>query len=593
VVTVSASGNTGRAPNLLRAALRANKPLFVAAFGFSCVMSVLALTVSFYMLQIYDRVLSSRSGETLFLLTIMAAVGVAVFAALDTLRARLLARIGYRVAESIGAEVLRAMVSTSALGGGPAARSGLRDVETLRGFIASPSFAALIDSPFLILFLVFLYWLHPAFFLLVVLGGALLVALALASEVLTGQRTTQALSTLAQAHGFVEDGLRNADALEGMGMSHAFVTRWHRTWVRSASLAVDAFDRESLVSGLSKTVRLLIQIGLLGTGAVLVLDMQSSGGVMIAASIIGSRALAPIEAGVGAWRSIIAVRLAASRLSRLLEHAPKRDSAMALPAPKGALTVQQASFRTPGRSKPILANISFALQPGESLGIIGPSASGKSTLLRLLVGAWPCSAGLVRLDGADIYSWPRQELGRYIGYLPQDVELFSGTVRDNIARLSDGTPDEIVNAAQAAHAHEMILALPKGYDTEIGQGGHNLSGGQRQRIGLARALYGQPRLVVLDEPNANLDALGEEALMAALANLRKQGVTIIVVAHRPALLSGMDKLAVLGEGTLEGFGPREEVMKRYARGPGARPAQGNVVQMPGPLAGAEAPAQGS
>jgi ABC-type protease/lipase transport system fused ATPase/permease subunit len=299
---------------LLRAAFRANKPLFVTAFAFSSVMSILALTVSFYMLQIYVRVLSSRSGETLFLLTFMAVVGVAVFAALDMLRARLLMRIAYRIAESFGADVLRAMVATSALGGGPVTRTGLRDIETVRGFIGSPSFAALIDSPFLIFFLVFLYWLHPVFFLIVVTGGALLVSLAVFSEILTGQRTTQALSTLAQAHAFVDDGLRNADALEGMGMSHAFVTRWRHTWLRAASVALGASDRESLLGGLSKTVRLVIQIALLGTGAVLVLNFQSSGGVMIAASIIGSRALAPIEAGVAAWRSIIAVRLAASMI---------------------------------------------------------------------------------------------------------------------------------------------------------------------------------------------------------------------------------------------------------------------------------------
>jgi ABC-type protease/lipase transport system fused ATPase/permease subunit len=266
---------------------------------------------------------------------------------------------------------------------------------------------------------------------------------------------------------------------------------------------------------------------------------------------------------------------------------------MALPTPKGAISAQQATFRLPGRSKPVLVNVSFALQPGESLGIVGPSASGKSTLLRLLVGAWPCSAGMVRLDGADIYSWPRQELGRYIGYLPQDVELFSGTVRDNIARLTAGTPEDIVKAAQAAHAHEMILALPKGYDTEIGQGGHNLSGGQRQRLGLARALYGEPRLVVLDEPNANLDAVGEEALLAALANLKKQGVTVIVVAHRPVLLAGMDKMLVLNDGAVDSFGPREEIMKRFARPPAPRPAQGNVVMMSAPHSGGETPAQGA
>jgi PrtD family type I secretion system ABC transporter len=544
------------------------------------------------MLQVYDRVLTSRSGETLLLLTVMAVAGVAAFAALDTLRSRLFLRIALRVSEFLNARVLRAMVATSAVSGGAVARQGLRDTETLRGFIASPSAAALMDAPFLLIFLVFLYWLHPAFFLIVIVGGACLIALAVLSQVLTARQTMQSISAMAQAHGFVEDGLRNADALEGMGMSHAFVARWRRSWVQSTMQGVAAADRESLLSGLSKLVRLTIQIALLGTGAVLVLNFHTSGGVMIAASIIGARALAPIEAGVGAWRSIIATRLAVTRLTTLLAKAPQRESGMELPAPRGALAVQHAGLRLPGAAKPILHNVSFALEPGEALGIIGPSASGKSTLLRLLVGAWPCSSGIVRLDGADIYTWPRQELGRYVGFLPQDVELFSGTVRDNIARLSDGAPEDIVRAAKAANAHEMILSLPKGYETEVGQGGHNLSGGQRQRIGLARALYGNSRFIALDEPNANLDSAGEEALFASLAELKKQGVTVVVVAHRPSLLAGMDKVLVLSEGTVQAFGPREEVMKRYMRPQPARSAQANVVKLSASFVG-DAPAQES
>ena len=571
----------GRASLRVSDVMRANKPLFVAAFGFSAVMSLLALTVSFYMLQIYDRVLASRSGETLLLLTVMAVVALAVFAALDTIRSRLLMRVGVRVAEALGAQVLRAMVTIASLGGASAVRHGLRDVETVRGFLGSPGFAVLLDAPFVLVFLIFLYWLHPVFFLLVVVGGAILVALAVANQMLTGKPVTQSIGLLGQAHGYAEDGMRNAEVLEGMGMSFAFVSRWRQQWLQSAGIAVGAADKDSLLTGLSKLVRLVIQIGLLGIGAVLVLNFESSGGVMIAASIIGSRALAPIEAGVGAWKSIIAVRLAIQRMDRLLAQAPRREEGMALPAPKGVLTAQHVSFAMPGTRKPIISNVSFTLQAGESLGVIGPSASGKSSLLRLLSGAWPCNAGLVRLDGADIFSWPRQDLSAHIGYLPQDVELFGGTVRDNIARLTAGSAEEIVRAARAANAHDMILALPKGYDTDVGQAGHRLSGGQRQRIGLARALYGNPRLVLLDEPNSNLDTFGEEALLASLAALKKQGVTVVVVAHRPSLLAGMDKILALSDGALEAFGPRDEVMKRYARPPQPKPPQGNVFAISG------------
>jgi PrtD family type I secretion system ABC transporter len=583
--TPPASVIDGRQPIRIRDVLRANKPVIAVAFGFSAVMSLLALTTSFYMLQVYDRVLASRSGETLLLLTVIAVAGIAVFATLDTIRAWLLHRLGARVADAIGAPVLRGMVSIASFRGEGAVRQALRDVETVRNFLASPAFAALLDAPFLVIFLLFLFWLHPAFFILVTVGGAILVALALASQIATGKPVAQSMNVLSQAHGFAEDGLRNADVLEGMGMSHAFVARWRRQWLQAANLALNAADKDALLTGLSKTVRLLIQIGLLGIGAVLVLNAESSGGVMIAASIIGARALAPIEGTVGAWRSIIAVRLAVGRLDRLLEQAPRREEGMALPAPTGALLAQHVTFGFPGARKPILSNVSFALAAGESLGVIGPSASGKSTLLRLLSGAWPCAGGLVRLDGADIYTWPRADLSAYIGFLPQDVELFAGTVRENIARLTQGSPEDVVRAAQTAHAHEMILSLPKGYDTDIGQAGHKLSGGQRQRIALARAVFGSPRLVLLDEPNSNLDSVGEEALLATFATLQHAGVTVIVVAHRPTLIAGMDKVLVLADGTVQAFGPRDEVLKRFTARPQAKPAMGNVVPLGGTMAG--------
>ncbi len=300
---------------------------------------------------------------------------------------------------------------------------------------------------------------------------------------------------------------------------------------------------------------------------------------MIAASILGSRALAPIEQTIAAWKNVVSVRYAWSNLNNLMRLAPKRDEGMALPAPSGRLTVEGASFGIMGARKPIVANVTFALSPGDSVGIIGPSASGKSTLVRLLVGAWPCLTGAVRLDGADIYAWPRSELSPYIGYLPQNVELLGKTVRDNIARLSDGTPEQVVAAAKLAGAHEMILALPNGYDTEIGEDGHKLSGGQRQRIGIARALYGDPRYVVLDEPNSNLDTAGEQALVATLVELRKRNVTVIIVAHRPMILGALEKIIVMRDGFLEAFGPRAEILQRIAARQQGRGPQANVVPL--------------
>ena len=362
-------------------------------------------------------------------------------------------------------------------------------------------------------------------------------------------------------------------------MSAIFTTKWREHWLNSLKLSLASTDKDSLLNGISKAVRLIIQIVLLGVGAVLVLDYHASGGVMIGASILGSRALAPIEATVATWKSIVAVRGAWSRVVELLERAPRREEGMALPAPRGRLEVQRVGYMPYGARKAVLNSVSFDLHPGDLLGVIGPSASGKSSLMRLLVGAWPCTAGTVRLDGADIYAWPRQELSRYIGYLPQDVELFTGTVRDNIARLTDGEPETIVRAAKLANAHEMILGLPNGYDTEIGENGQKLSGGQRQRIGIARALYGDPRFVVLDEPNSNLDATGEEALAATLVELKKLNITVIVVAHRPSILGNVDKMLVLRDGLVEAFGPRDDVMRKFTRIPAQR-AQGGGPAAP-------------
>ncbi|HXL99910.1 MAG TPA: type I secretion system permease/ATPase [Rhizomicrobium sp.] len=582
----------GKAPaDPVRAALEANARVFAVCFGFAAAMSILALTVSFYMLQVYDRVLTSRSTDTLLLLTIIAAGGVFVFSALDSLRLRLLIRIGMRVANQLTAQVLRAMIALSAQAGGAVARQGLRDIDTVRNFIGSPGLAALIDAPFLLVFLFVLFMLHWAYFLIVLIGGGTIVAIAVLDQFITSRTLTSSIGATIRAHQFAEDGLRNADLLEGMGISSTFVGRWRDQWVESLRLSLQSSDKDSILTGLSRGVRQFIQVCLLGTGALLVLKFHASGGVMIAASIIGSRALAPIETMVSTWKSITATRLAWGRILEILRRAPKREEGMPLPAPTGKLNVERASYVPPGARKPIVAGVSFELLAGDSLGVIGPSASGKSTLMRLLCGAWPCVSGIVRLDGADIYGWPRAELSKYIGYLPQDVELFGGTVRDNIARLTEGDPQDVVDAAKLAGAHEMILALPNGYDTDIGESGAKLSGGQRQRLGIARALYGSPRFVVLDEPNSNLDAAGEEALLVTLAELKRRKSTVVIVAHRPSILAAVDKMLALRDGAVEAFGPRNDVIQKYTPRPPAQPrppGQANVVPMA--AVGAPAPA---
>jgi PrtD family type I secretion system ABC transporter len=555
------------------------------ALAFSAAMSILALTTSFYMLQVYDRVLTSRSIETLILLTAIAFGGIVVFGWLDSLRLRLVQRVALRTADALGRRVLRAMVATSALTGGATTRNGLRDLDTVKNFLGSPAINAIMDAPFMLIFFLVLVILHWVLLAIVLVGGGILIGIAWLSQRMTNASLVKSIEAQSRTHNFAEDGLRNSDVLEGMGMSATFVERWHAQWIGSMRINTLSADRDSKLTSTSRAVRLLIQIALLGAGAFLILDLQATGGIMIASSIIGARALAPIETGVATWKSFIAARLAWSRLEDILNTAPRRDEGMALPAPSGRLSALRVTYANPVTRRTVLNGVSFDLMPGESLGIIGPSASGKSTLVRLLVGAWPCTVGAVRLDGADIYSWPRTELSHYVGYLPQDVELFAGTIRENIARMNEGDPEAVVTAARRAGAHDMILQLPKGYDTEIGQRGVRLSGGQEQRVGIARALYGDPRLVVLDEPNSNLDSVGEEALLLTLAGLKKDGVTAIIVAHRPSVLAGVDKiLALKADGSVEAFGPRAEVFQQFTR----RPAPGG----PAPAAAPQpAPAQ--
>jgi len=539
------------------------RPFFLYAGLFSLAINLLLLVPPLYMLQVFDRVLASRSGETLLVLTIAAVTALVIMALLEVLRARLLAAAGAALDQSLGPRVLDGLLAQTARLSGGAYLNGLRDVNTLRSFLGGAGLTALFDAPWLPVFLLVIFLFHPVLGIVALVGGVAMVSLAVLNERLTRAPIARSQAEARRAGRFIDANVRNAEVVSALGMLPAVTQRWAR--LNDAALAeqMRASRIGGAFTGWTKFARQFIQMAMLATGAFLVVAQDATAGVMIATTILLGRALAPVEALVAGWRSLVEARNAWRRLSELLGASPRAEGRTELPAPAGQVELEGVAFRL--ADKVILRGVSFKLAAGEALGLIGPSASGKSTLARLIVGVWKAGGGVVRLDGADVAAWPREKLGPHLGYLPQDVELFGGTVSENIARM--GTPDaaEVVRAAQRAHVHDLILRLPKGYDTEIGENGQSLSPGQRQRIGLARALYGNPRLVVLDEPNANLDHEGEEALQRTLDVLKADGVTAVVIAHRPSLLRNVDKMLVLNDGAVASFGPRAEVMARVTR----------------------------
>jgi PrtD family type I secretion system ABC transporter len=442
---------------------------------------------------------------------------------------------------------------------------GLRDVATLRAFFSGQGLMAVFDAPWLPIFLLLITLFHPILGATALGGAIVMVVLAFLNERLTRVPLERAQTQARQAARFIDVGTRNADVVEALGMAPALSRRWSALNEGALREHRRANAIGAGFSGFTKFARQLIQLVMLGIGAHLVLSQHVTAGIMMAGTILLGRALAPVETLVGSWKGLVEARAAWRRLRALLNEQVQEEAGTELPAPLGAVKVEQLVFRLPKAERPILRGVSFSLQSGEALGVIGPSASGKSTLARLIVGVWKPAAGTVRLDGADVSAWPRERLGPYLGYLPQDVELFTGTVAQNIARLGEPDAAAVIRAAQRAHVHELILRLPQGYDTEMGEAGAALSPGQRQRVALARALYGEPRLVVLDEPNASLDNEGDEALLRALADLKANGATVVIVAHRPSLLRSVDKLLVMNEGTVQMFGPRAEVLARLTR----------------------------
>jgi ATP-binding cassette subfamily C protein len=532
--------------------------------GLSAMINLLALTGSLYMLQVYDRVLPSRSMPTLVGLTVLMISLYAAFGVLDLLRGRAVAGLGVRLDRALRGKVFSAVLQLPLRSDARAgAAQPVRDLDQIRSFVAGPGPVALLDLPWLPIYLVFVFLLHPLLGIAATMGALVLVAFAALTE-FRSRRPAEATSRSASSRqSFVEMARRNAELIQALGLGRRLTARWNDQNEELLVAQRRAHNVTGSLGAASRVFRLILQSALLGLGAYVVVHGEATAGVMIASSIMASRALAPIEGAIANWRAFIGARQSFRRLAKVLGPLAEEPAPIALPRPRRNVAVAELFVGAPGQRRPILQNIGFTLEAGEGLGVIGPSASGKSTLARALAGAWKPLRGTIRLDGAALDQWDPEALGRDIGYLPQDIELFDGTVAENIARLDPDTPsDAVIAAARAAGVHEMILGLPDGYGTRIGEGGAILSGGQRQRIALARALYGDPFFIVLDEPNSNLDAEGDAALIAAIGGVRARGGIAVVIAHRSAALSAVEKLAVLANGQLQAFGPKEEVLAK-------------------------------
>ena len=558
--------------SLLRDTFRRCRPALLFAILFSSAINLLMLVPPLYMMQVYDRVLSSRSEATLVALTVLTLGAFAAMGLLEVIRARILVRVSARLDTLLSPLIFDAVFRNHVRTIGGARTQPLNDVATVRQFVAGQGLFAFFDIPWAPIFLLLLFLLHPLLGLLSLGGGVILVTLAFATERTTRTRLADATRNSVAAANFAETSLRNGDAMTAMGMLEAIKTRWMRRHNESLRLQSGASDWAGITTNATKVVRIALQSLMLGAGALLAIEGKISPGLMIAASIIGAKSLAPVEILIGNWSQVVAAQQAWRRLRALLDTVADEPDRMALPTPKGQLSVSAIVAAPPGATAAVLKGVSFDLQPGEALGILGPSGSGKSTLARVITGVWPAASGTVRIDGAELSQWSRDALGPHMGYLPQDVDLFDGTVAENIARLGPVDPEAVVEAAQRAGIHDLILSLPQGYDTPIGESGNRLSGGQRQRVGIARALYGTPALCIFDEPNSNLDEAGEGHLIQALLHLRETKRTAIIIAHKPSILNHVDKIMILQAGQVAFLGPRAEAFARFAR-PVATPAQ--------------------
>jgi PrtD family type I secretion system ABC transporter len=551
----------------LRRAFRRFRPTLLWVAFFSGVINILMLTGALFMLEVYDRVLPSGSVPTLVALAMLASVLFGAQALLDVVRSRILVRVGNSFNRSLSPRLFDAMLHPpQAARNGADAQLSLRDLDQIRSFVSGGGLLAFFDLPWIPVYLVFCFALHFWIGITASIGALVLFALTLFTEFLTRKPSAEAALCAARRDAWTQACTRNAEAATAMAMKERLLATWEKFNFRFLNAQERAHDISGGFGALSKALRMLLQSAVLAVGAYLVIHAEATAGIIIAGSILSARALAPVELAIANWRGFQAARQGARRLNRVLEDLPTQTLQLSLPKPSANLTVENASVSPPGTSSPVIAEASFAISAGTALGIIGPSASGKSSLARALVGVWPLTTGKICLDGAALKLWPPTTLGTSIGYLPQEVQLFDGSIAENISRFGvNAAPEDIIAAANAAGVHEMILRFPDGYQTRIGEGGLLLSAGQRQRIALARALYQKPFLVVLDEPNSNLDTEGEEALTRAILSVRERSGVVIVIAHRPNVLSAVDMLLVLAEGRVQAFGSKADVLQRVRR----------------------------
>lgn len=552
--------------NNLQAALKACRGSFLSVGFFSLFVNTLMLVPTFYMIQVSGRVVPSSSTSTLIMLTLILTILMLTLGSLEWVRSRIMVRISNRLDVLLSRDVYRASFRKALNSGGmDASAQSLNDLTSLRQFLTGNGLFAFFDAPWLPVYTAVMFLFHPWFGWMTVISAVVLVALAYVNHRYTGGALAEANKQSLTANLHTTKSLRNAEVIESMGMLDTLMGRWAVRQRRVLVLQSGASDKSGVITSISKTFRAWAQSMMLAAGAYLVITHEINPGLMMAGSILLGRALAPIDQMIGSWKGFVAARVQYQRLNETLDKLNAEPERMSLPDPEGHVQVESLFVAPPGAKAAVIKNISFVTPAGSVVGIVGPSAAGKSTLARALLGIWPPQHGVVRLDGADISAWDKQKLGPHLGYLPQDIELFEGSISDNIARFGKIDPEKVVLAARIAGVHEMILQLPDGYDTVIGSEGVNLSGGQRQRIGLARAVYGSPRLIVLDEPNSNLDEVGERALGVALQKMKETGATVFIISHRPNVLSRLDRIMVLNSGTLTMYGPRDQVIAELAQ----------------------------
>lgn len=546
----------------LKSVILKSKRSFIFVGFFSFFINILMLTSPLYMLQLYDRVLTSRSEETLILLTLLILVLFITSALLEMVRSRILVRVGNKIDGLLSNRIFDSLFELANKSPGKASSLPLNDLTQVRQFLTGNGVFAFFDAPWIPIYIAVLFLFHPYFGYFAIFAAIILLLITIINEKVSKDKLKEASSLASQSTMYVDSSLRNSEIVHAMGMSNNIRNRWLKKYYGFLTFQTQASEEASIWSNLSKSLRMLFQSLILGLGGYLAIKMEVSAGMMIAGSIVMGRALAPLDLIIGSWKQFSSARTSYYRIESLLNEFPSKKENMDLPIPKGEILLESIVVIPPSGKLPSIKGISMMINQGDVVGIIGPSGAGKSSLARAILGIWPLVSGKVRIDGADISQWDKQKLGKYIGYLPQDIELFEGTISENIARFGDIDSVKVIDAALKSGVHDMILRLPDGYDTKLGAGGHSLSGGQKQRIALARAIYDNPVFIVLDEPNSNLDDQGELSLVNAINKLKENMVTVVIITHRPSILQVTNKLAMLQSGILQIYGSTNEVLSK-------------------------------